>query len=87
MSIDLWLELMIFFKMERAWMYEASRIGPTFFIELAKFIEAATIHAASKKTKEILYPCHDCKNQLLWENPKTIRSHLLRRGFVDNYKI
>ena len=76
-----------FLKMERAWMYEASRIGPTFFAELATFIEAVTIHAVSKKTKEILCPCRDCKNQMLLVNPGIIRSHLLRRGFVDNYKI
>ena len=68
-------------------MYETRRIDPSFFTELAKFVGTAMIHATSKKTKAIHCPCHDCNNQNLWENLDTIWSHLIRRGFVANYKV
>ena len=74
-------------KMDRSWMYETRRIDPSYFTELAKFVETTTIHAASKKTKAIYCPCLDCNNQILWDNPNTVRSHLIRRGFIANYKI
>ena len=73
--------------MDSSWMYETRRIDPSLFTELAKFVETAKIHTTSKKTKAIYCPCHDCNNQILWKNLDTIRSHLIRRGFVANYKV
>ena len=49
------------------------------------FIEAAVQHASIEKETEIFCPCRDCKNEKLWRDTIIIKSHLVRRGFVENY--
>ena len=51
--------------------------------ELAKFIELATQHAEREGRTKIYCPCIDCKNQKLWQDKYVIKSHLVKRGFVD----
>jgi hypothetical protein len=82
MYLILWLKL----KMDRAWMYDAPRHGEIYIKGLSVFIEAAEKDALTKKTKEIYCPCSDCKNQKLWDKSSIIKSHLILRGFVEDYK-
>ena len=51
------------------------------------FIEAAKRHALIKQTKDIYCPCCDCRNRIVCRDPNTIRLHLVRRGFMENYEI
>jgi len=51
------------------------------------FIEAAKRYALIKQTKDIYCPCCDCRNRIVCRDPNTIRSHLVRRGFKENYEI
>ena len=73
--------------MDRSWMYEAPRpvLGGLFMTELANFIEKATEHAEREGRTEIYCPCIDCKNQKLWQDKYVIKSHLVKRGFVEGY--
>ena len=72
---------------QRAWMYGIRRHSPTFMSEVAKFVEAAKKHARICKTKQIHCPCFDCSNKIVWEDTNVIKRHLIKRGFVDGYKI
>jgi hypothetical protein len=67
-------------------MYDAPRHGEIYIKGLSVFIEAAEKDALTKKTKEIYCPCPDYKNQKLWDKSSVIKSHLILRGFVENYK-
>ena len=67
-------------------MYDAPRHGEIYIRGLSAFIEAAEKDALTKKTKEIYCPCSDCKNQKLWDKSSIIKSHLILRGFVEDYK-
>ena len=49
------------------------------------FIEAAKRHLLIKHTKDISCPCFDYRNRIVCRDPNTIRSHLVRSGFVENY--
>jgi hypothetical protein len=40
-----------------------------------------------RKSKEILCPCIDCDNKVAWRDTGAIQSHLLKRGFKNNYTI
>jgi hypothetical protein len=40
-----------------------------------------------RKSKEILCPCIDCDNKIAWRDTGVIQSHLLKRGFKNNYTI
>ena len=51
------------------------------------FIEAAKRHALIKQTKDIYCPYCDCRNRIVCRDPNTIRLHLVRRGFMENYEI
>jgi hypothetical protein len=50
------------------------------------FVEAAKRHAWIKQTKDIYCTC-DCRKCIVCQDPNTITSHLVRRGFMENYGI
>lgn len=73
--------------MDRGWMYNVPRPHPSYIRNLRSFIEAAKKHANLRKSKEILCPCIDCDNKIAWRDTGVIQSHLLKRGFKNNYTI
>jgi hypothetical protein len=73
--------------MDRGWMYNVPRPHPSYIRNLRSFIEAANKHANLRKSKEILCPCIDCDNKVAWRDTGVIQSHLLKRGFKNNYTI
>ena len=68
-------------------MYNVPRPHPSYIRNLRSFIEAANKHANLRKSKEILCPCIDCDNKIAWRDIGVIQSHLLKRGFKNNYTI
>jgi hypothetical protein len=68
-------------------MYGALRYKPGFRDEVDKFIKATENHAKTLKENKdsIICPCRDCKNHLAFKDVTTIRTHLIMRGFVNNY--
>ena len=45
------------------------------------------MHAHNNRTKQIHCPCFDCKNNIVWENTNVIKTHLIQRGFIADYKV
>ena len=68
-------------------MYGSLRFKAGFHEEVDKFIEAAKKHATTlTEIKDtIICPCKDCKNRMAWTDVTIIRSHLIMRGFVEDY--
>ena len=73
--------------MDRSWMYTKRRHEASYIQDVNGFIEAAKRHALIKQTKDIYCPCVDCRNRIVCRDPNTIRSHLVRRDFLENYEI
>jgi hypothetical protein len=72
-------------EMDWAWMH---RKHGAFFIEQVRgFVNTAVNHAASKKTKQIRCPYHDCQNKKVCESPDVLKRHLVQRGFMKDYEI
>ena len=72
-----------------SWMYGLLRFKAGFREEVDKFIEAAKKHATTliENKNTIIYPCKDCKNRMAWIDVTIIRSHLIMRGFVEDYTV
>ena len=51
------------------------------------FIEAVKRYALIKHTKDIYCPYCDYRNRIVCQDPNKIRSHLIRRGFTENFEI
>jgi len=74
--------------MERSlWMYNLSRLDPSYIPEVHKFIDVAKNHALRTKMKHIYCPCYDCRNIILFEDTEAIISHLVCREFMKDYLI
>ncbi|XP_039797630.1 uncharacterized protein LOC120662576 [Panicum virgatum] len=73
--------------MDRAWMYNANRMGAYFRGELDKFIKVAENYARKEKTQLIHCPCRACENLKVFSDPTTIRSHVMVSGFIKDYTI
>src|SRR6266498_4774510 len=69
------------------WMYKQSRLEQVYLDKVEVFLEAAQKDAWNKQVAEINCPCRDCKNLTLFSLAQlsTIREHLLRRGFTEDY--
>src|SRR6266508_4479610 len=69
------------------WMYKQSRLEQVYLDKVEVFLEAAQKDARNKQVAEINCPCRDCKNLTLFPLAQlsTIRGHLLRRGFTEDY--
>ena len=68
-------------------MYGSLRFKAGFREEVDKFIKAVEKHAMTliENKDTIICPCKDCKNHMAWTYVTIIRSHLIMRGFVENY--
>jgi hypothetical protein len=73
--------------MDRSWMYTKRRHEALYIQDVNGFIEATKSHALIKHAKDIYCPCVDCQNRIVCRDRNTIISHLVRRGFMANYKI
>ena len=73
--------------MDRSWMYTKRRHEASYVQDVNGFIEAAKWHTLIKQTKNIYCPYFDCRNRIVCQDPNTIRSHLVRKGFMENYEI
>ena len=72
-----------------SWMYGSLRFKACFREEVDKFIEATEKHAATlTENKDIIIcPGKDCKNCMAWTDVTIIRSHVIMRGFVEDYTV
>ena len=72
-----------------SWMYGSLRFKAGFREEVDKFIEAVEKHATTltKNKDTIICPCKDCKNCMSWTDVTIIISHLIMRGFVEDYTV
>jgi hypothetical protein len=68
-------------------MYTKRRHEASYIQDVNGFIEAAKRHALIKQTKDIYCPYVDYRNRIVCRDPNMIRSHLVRRDFMENYKI
>ncbi|KAL8099331.1 hypothetical protein AgCh_031838 [Apium graveolens] len=66
----------------RTWMYKISRATYEYISGVKHFIECAEKHA---KGDMIMCPCYDCYNFKKFPTVDTVRDHLFRRGFMDDY--
>ena len=68
-------------------MYGWLRFKAGFYEEMDKFIEAAQKHATTltENNDIIICPYKDCKNRMAWIDVTIIISHLIMRGFVEDY--
>jgi hypothetical protein len=67
--------------MERiSWMYNLSRLDPSYISEVHKFIVVAKNYAWRTKTKHIYCPCMDCKNAVVFDGTEQIM--ISRRSFM-----
>ena len=59
--------------MERLlWMYNLSRLDPSYIPEVHRFIDVAKNHAWRTKTKHIYLPCIHCKNIVVFDDTERI---------------
>ena len=72
-----------------SWIYGSLRFKVGFHEEVDKFIEATKKHATTLKENKdtIICPCKDYKNHMAWIDVTIIRSHLIMRGFVEDYTV
>jgi hypothetical protein len=74
--------------MERTyWMYNLSRLDPSYISEVHRFIDVAMDHAWRIKTKHIYCPCMGCKNGDVFDDTDQLISHLVCQGCVKYYTI
>ncbi|XP_074328252.1 uncharacterized protein LOC141666154 [Apium graveolens] len=66
----------------RTWMYKLSGATHEYISCVKHFIEYAEKHA---KGDMIMCPCYDCYNLKKFPTVDTVRDHLFRRGFMDDY--
>jgi hypothetical protein len=65
-------------------MCNAKRTNAYFCGELNKFIQVAENHARNEKTQWMHCPCNACKNLRVFNDPTTIRSHVMVSGFIKD---
>jgi hypothetical protein len=73
--------------MDRAWMYDLTRIDPMFLENVCQFVEEAKRHANSENKNNIFCLCVDYENKIVWTDSKVVQSHLIKGGFKRNYTI
>jgi hypothetical protein len=72
--------------MERtSWMYNLSRLDPSYISEVHRFIDVAINHAWRTKTKNIYCACMDYKKVVVFDDGEQIISHMVCRGFMKDY--
>jgi hypothetical protein len=73
--------------MDRASMYDLTKIDPVYNENVRHFVEEAMRHANREKKSNIFCPCVDCDNKITWSDSKVVKSHLIKRGFKESYTI
>jgi hypothetical protein len=69
-------------------MYQKRRHEASYIQDVNGFSEAAKRHAfVNKQTKDIYFPYCDCRIHIVCQDSNTIRSHLVRSDFMENYTI
>ncbi|KAK1359295.1 hypothetical protein POM88_020707 [Heracleum sosnowskyi] len=72
------------------WMYKISRVAREYIDGVENFIEFAEEFLKKKrmelgKEEMIMCPCRDCYNLKKYPSATTVRDHLFRRGFMNDY--
>ncbi|KAK1402828.1 hypothetical protein POM88_002433 [Heracleum sosnowskyi] len=72
------------------WMYKISRVALEYIDGVENFIEFAEEFPKKKrmelgKEEMIMCPCRDCYNLKKYHSAMTVRDHLFRRGFMNDY--
>jgi hypothetical protein len=73
--------------MNRAWMYDLTRIDPMYLENVCLFVEEGKRNANRQNRNDIFCPCVDFENKITWLDSKIVQSHLIKRGFKRNYTI
>jgi hypothetical protein len=59
------------------WLYNLTRLDPSYISEVHMFIYVTTNHAWRAKTMHIYCPCMDCKNVVVYGDTERIISNLV----------
>ena len=63
-----------------------SRLCTEYLDGMKSFMRAAEEDMLNEHKKDMLCPCIDCKNEKLHSKSLTVYDHLIRRGFMDEYR-
>nr|GEV04701.1 ulp1 protease family, C-terminal catalytic domain-containing protein [Tanacetum cinerariifolium] len=66
-------------------MYNIERATLVYIKGLSEFIKTVEDHQANTKEARISCPCKDCAYFICHDDIETIRFHLFKHGFTDNY--
>nr|GEW71978.1 hypothetical protein [Tanacetum cinerariifolium] len=69
----------------RKWMYNIERSTPEYINGLSEYIKTAEDHQTNTGEARISCPCKDCAHFICHDDIETIRCHLFKHGFTDNY--
>ncbi|GJY90775.1 ulp1 protease family, C-terminal catalytic domain-containing protein [Tanacetum coccineum] len=69
----------------RKWMYNVERVTPEYINGLSEFIKTAEDHQVKTGKARISCPCKECAHFICHDDIETIRYHLFKHGFTNNY--
>ncbi|GJS88485.1 hypothetical protein Tco_0771121 [Tanacetum coccineum] len=69
----------------RKWMYNVERVTPEYVNGFSEFIKTAEDHQAKTGEARISCPCKECAHFICHDDIETIRYHLFKHGFTNNY--
>ncbi|CAO2836220.1 unnamed protein product [Amaranthus hypochondriacus] len=72
--------------MDRSWMY-GKRDSIAFVNGVKEFCHCALQHQQESKNDDFYCPCRDCQNIDIVNNIKTLRDHIMTRGFRKQYYV
>ncbi|XP_040376344.1 uncharacterized protein LOC102707560 [Oryza brachyantha] len=71
--------------MDRKWMYHVHRSSTEYRVGVTEFVKFADNDRKSRMSLYISCPCNDCSNEKMIPDSSEVHSHLIRRGFMENY--
>ena len=77
--------MFLHFKMKNSWMCNLSRLDPSSWLEVHRFIDTTKRYACREKAKYIYCLCIGCKNIVVFDDTQHIISHLVCLGFMKGY--
>ncbi|CAO2836851.1 unnamed protein product [Amaranthus hypochondriacus] len=72
--------------MDRSWMY-GKRDSIAFVNGVKEFCNCALQHQQESKNDDFYCPCRDCQNIDIVNNIRTLRDHIMTRGFKKQYYV
>uniref|UniRef100_J3MS54 Transposase-associated domain-containing protein n=1 Tax=Oryza brachyantha TaxID=4533 RepID=J3MS54_ORYBR len=72
-------------KMDRKWLYYVHRSSTEYREGITEFVKFTDNDRKSRMSLYISCPCNDCRNEKMIPDSSEVYSHLIRRGFMENY--